>query len=222
MLAVRNFTSAATGLAVAIALFRGLMRRSAPTLGNYWVDLTRADALHPPAAVVAGRRRARLAGGAQTWDSARRQRARCKAGRRPSRRVRSPRRRPSRSWAQRRRLLNANSAHPFENPTPLSNWLQMFALLLAPFALTFTFGRRRVTSGRAGPSSGPWPPSCAVRRSRGHARGAGGQPAHPGAVEQIGLATWRARRSRFGAGAAGPLRNAYDGHQHGRRERHAR
>ena len=41
VLAVRNFTSAATGLAIAIALFRGLTRRSAKTLGNYWVDLTR-------------------------------------------------------------------------------------------------------------------------------------------------------------------------------------
>ena len=41
MLAVRNFTSAATGLAVAIALIRGLTRRSTKTLGNYWVDLTR-------------------------------------------------------------------------------------------------------------------------------------------------------------------------------------
>ncbi|HEY5629510.1 MAG TPA: potassium-transporting ATPase subunit KdpA, partial [Candidatus Limnocylindrales bacterium] len=41
MLAVRNFTSAATGLAIAIALFRGLTRRSARTIGNYWVDLTR-------------------------------------------------------------------------------------------------------------------------------------------------------------------------------------
>ena len=41
VLAVRNFTSAATGLAVAIALIRGLTRRSAKTLGNYWVDLTR-------------------------------------------------------------------------------------------------------------------------------------------------------------------------------------
>ena len=41
VLAVRNFTSAATGLAIAIALFRGLTRRSTKTLGNYWVDLTR-------------------------------------------------------------------------------------------------------------------------------------------------------------------------------------
>ncbi len=41
MLAVRNFTSAATGLAIAIALFRGLTRRSSETIGNYWVDLTR-------------------------------------------------------------------------------------------------------------------------------------------------------------------------------------
>ena len=41
VLAVRNFTSAATGLAIAIALFRGLTRRSSTTIGNYWVDLTR-------------------------------------------------------------------------------------------------------------------------------------------------------------------------------------
>ena len=41
VLAVRNFTSAATGLAIAIALFRGLTRRSSATIGNYWVDLTR-------------------------------------------------------------------------------------------------------------------------------------------------------------------------------------
>ena len=49
MLAVRNFTSAATGLAVAIALVRGLTRRTSTTIGNYWVDLTRGDPLHPAA-----------------------------------------------------------------------------------------------------------------------------------------------------------------------------
>ena len=57
VLAVRNFTSAATGLAIAIALFRGLTRRSSKTIGNYWVDLTRGDPL--PAAADLDRRRAR-------------------------------------------------------------------------------------------------------------------------------------------------------------------
>ena len=38
-------------------------------------------------------------------------------------------------------FLNANSAHPFESPTPLTNWLEMFAILMLPFALTYAFGR---------------------------------------------------------------------------------
>ena len=49
ILAVRNFTSAATGMAIAIALIRGLVRRSSKTIGNYWVDLTRGDPLRPAA-----------------------------------------------------------------------------------------------------------------------------------------------------------------------------
>ena len=62
MLAVRNFTSAATGLAIAIALFRGLTRRSASTIGNYWVDLTRGDPLPAAADLDHRRPRARVAG----------------------------------------------------------------------------------------------------------------------------------------------------------------
>ena len=51
-LTVQNFVSAASGMAVLVALIRGLARRSAQTIGNFWVDLTRSDALYPAAAIV--------------------------------------------------------------------------------------------------------------------------------------------------------------------------
>ena len=69
VLAVRNFTSAATGLAVAIALFRGLTRRSAPTLGNYWVDLTRAVLYILLPLSLVGALVLVWQGVPQTWDS---------------------------------------------------------------------------------------------------------------------------------------------------------
>ena len=141
MLAVRNFTSAATGLAVAIALVRGLVRRSAGTIGNYWVDLTRGVLyiLLPLAVVFAlvlvwqgvpqtldgATTVTTLQGGQQTIALG-----------------------PMASQESIKQLgnngggfLNANSAHPFENPTPLTNLLAMIAMLAIPFALTYTFGR---------------------------------------------------------------------------------
>ena len=141
LLAVRNFTSAATGLAVAIALVRGLVRRNAKTLGNYWVDLTRGvlyillpisivgaivlvwqgvpQTLAGPASVTT------LQGASQTIALG------------PL---------ASQEWIKELGnngggFLNANSAHPFENPTGLTNFLEMLAILAAPFALTWTFGR---------------------------------------------------------------------------------
>jgi len=50
-------------------------------------------------------------------------------------------------------FFNANSAHPYENPTPLANFMQMLAIFLIPAALVFTFGRRSATCARAGPCS---------------------------------------------------------------------
>ncbi len=140
-LAVRNFTSAAMGLAVAIALVRGLTRRGIRTIGNFWVDVTRTTLyiLVPiafvaaivlvsqgvvqsfnPAALVHT-----LQGGTQTIPVG-----------------------PVASQEAIKELgnngggfFNANSAHPFENPNGLTNWIEMFLILLIPFALTNTFGR---------------------------------------------------------------------------------
>ena len=90
VLAVRNFTSAATGLAIAIALFRGLTRRSSATIGNYWVDLTRGDPVHPAADLDRRRPRARLAGRPADVGRPTRPSRRSRAPSRPSPSGRSP------------------------------------------------------------------------------------------------------------------------------------
>ena len=130
MLAVRNFTSAATGLAVAIALIRGLTRRSSKTLGNYWVDLTRGVLYILLPISVVGALVLVWQGVPQTWDPAHTvttlQGAQQTIALGPI---------ASQEWIKELGnngggFLNANSAHPFESPTPLTNWLEMFAILL--------------------------------------------------------------------------------------------
>ncbi len=140
-LTVQNFVSAAVGIAVAIAVIRGLVRRKSPTIGNFWVDLTRSvtRVLLPLAVVFAftfvglgmvqslrGPANATTVGGA----------------------VQTIYRGPVASQEAIKELgtngggpMNANSAHPYENPSGLTNLLEMWALLMIPFALTFTFGR---------------------------------------------------------------------------------
>ncbi len=141
LLAVRNFTSAATGLVVAIALVRGLTRRSASTIGNYWVDMTRAVLyiLLPIAFVFA------LVlvwqGMPQTFDAP--ATVTTVEGAQQTLALG-----PIASQEIIKELgnngggfLNANSAHPFENPTPLTNFLTMAAMFAIPFSLTYVFGR---------------------------------------------------------------------------------
>ncbi len=140
-LTVHNFTSAAAGLAIAIALVRGFARQSVKTIGNFWVDMTRATLyvllpisiiaalvlcsqgviqnLHPYTVVTT------LEGAKQTIAQG-----------------------PVASQEAIKMLgtngggfFNANSAHPFENPTPFSNMFQMFLIFLIPGALTYTFGK---------------------------------------------------------------------------------
>src|ERR1039457_6772194 len=140
-LAVHNFTSAAVGIATAMAVVRGFSRRSANSIGNFWVDLTRATLyvliplsivgalllvwqgsiqnLHPYDKI------ATLEGGAQTIAQG-----------------------PVASQEAIKMLgtngcgiFNANSAHPFENPTPLSNLMQMLSIFAIPAGLTYTLGR---------------------------------------------------------------------------------
>ncbi len=140
-LTVQNFLSAATGIAVLVALIRGLARNSAQTIGNFWVDMTRSTLyLLLPLAVVlalvlasqgvlqnlsAYKVVTTLEHATQTLPMG-----------------------PIASQEAIKELgtngggfLNANSAHPFENPNALTNFLEMFALFVIPAALTYTFGR---------------------------------------------------------------------------------
>lgn len=140
-LTVQNFVSAATGLAVAVALIRGLARRTVQTIGNFWLDLTRSvlwillpisvvgalflvsqgviQNLSPYLTVQT------LEGGRQTIALG-----------------------PVASQEIIKMLgtngggfFDANSAHPLENPTPLTNLVEMLAILVIPAGLTVTFGR---------------------------------------------------------------------------------
>jgi K+-transporting ATPase ATPase A chain len=140
-LTVQNFVSAAVGIAVAVALVRGLTRRRAATVGNFWVDLTRVTTrvLLPFAAVLALVLASQgvvqtLSGTAEatTVEGA----------------TQSIYRAPIASQEAIKELgtngggiANANSAHPFENPTAVTSLLENWALLAIPFALAYAFGR---------------------------------------------------------------------------------
>ncbi len=140
-LAWQHFASAAAGMAIAVALIRGLTRKTTQELGNFWVDLTRSMlwVLLPLSIVLAlllisqgviqnfapYHTAVTLAGARQTLPMG-----------------------PVASMEAIKELgtngggfLNANSAHPFENPTPFSNFLEMLAIFLIPAVLTYTFGR---------------------------------------------------------------------------------
>ncbi len=140
-LAVQNFLSATTGIALAIAITRGFARSSSATLGNFWVDLTRAtlyvllplSILLALAFVLLGVPQT-LAGSVEvtTLESAKQTIA---LG-------------PVASQEAIKQLgtngggfFNANAAHPFENPNAWSNVLSIWAMLIVPTALTLTFGR---------------------------------------------------------------------------------
>jgi K+-transporting ATPase ATPase A chain len=140
-LAVQNFASAAVGVAVAVALVRGFTRKGTDQLGNFWVDLVRivVRILLPIAAVaaivfVAGGMVQNLSSGSDI---------RTLAG--------ATQHIPGGPVASQEAIkelgtngggfFNANSAHPFENPTSWTNGLEIFLLLLISFSLPRTFGR---------------------------------------------------------------------------------
>ena len=140
-LTVQNFVSAAVGISVAIALVRGLLRRRSETIGNFWVDLVRTTTrvLLPLSLVLALVLASQ--GVIQSLDGP--ADARTLEGA-----TQSIFRGPVASQEAIKELgtngggiVNANSAHPFENPTAFTNLLEILALLLIPFALTYAFGR---------------------------------------------------------------------------------
>jgi K+-transporting ATPase ATPase A chain len=149
-LTVQNFVSAATGMAVLVAFIRSLARQTAQTIGNLWVDLTRTTLyiLLPLAIVLAVVLVSQ--GVVQTFSPYKTvtllQPTADAEGKTVTEQVLAVG--PAASQIAIKQLgtngggfFNANSAHPFENPTPLTNFLEMLAILLIPAALTYTFGR---------------------------------------------------------------------------------
>ncbi|MEW6225678.1 MAG: potassium-transporting ATPase subunit KdpA [Chloroflexota bacterium] len=203
MLAVRNFTSAATGLAIAIALFRGLTRRSAKTLGNYWVDLTRGVLyLLLPVSIV-GALVLVWQGVPQTWDP-----SQVVATLQGGQQTIALGPVASQEWIKELGnngggFFNANSAHPFENPTAITNWLEMLAILAFPFSLTYAFGRY------AGNQRQGWTIFAAMAIvlvvgavGAMHVESLG-NPLFPAGVDQVGAGSMEGKEVRFGAAAGG-------------------
>lgn len=197
-LAVQNFTSAAVGMAVAVALIRGFSRSRTDRVGNFWVDLTRGCLrILLPLAVLgavafiatgviqnfsAGTDATTLAGVHQSITGG-----------------------PVASQEAIKQLgtngggfYNANSSHPFENPNPFSNSLQIFFLLLIPVALTRTFGLM-VNDKRQG---------YAILATMGTLWGlilAGVwslEAAHPGTALKLAGAAMEGKETRFGVAAS--------------------
>ncbi|MCM9076510.1 potassium-transporting ATPase subunit KdpA [Streptomyces spororaveus] len=140
-LAVQNFVSAAVGMAVAVALVRGFARSRTGELGNFWADLVRGTVrILLPISVVGAlvlvacgaiqnfagiHEVGQFLGGTQQWNG----------GAVASQEV------IKELGTNGGGYFNANSAHPFENPTPFSNLFEVFLILVIPFAMTRTFGR---------------------------------------------------------------------------------
>jgi potassium-transporting ATPase potassium-binding subunit len=153
-LTVQNFLSAATGIAVVTALIRGFKRHSAQTIGNFWVDLTRTTlyVLAPLAVVFA---LVFVSQGAiqnfnayvdvptlqtTTYESPEKQTVKVDKQTLPMGPVASQEA-IKMLGTNGGGFFNSNSAHPYENPTPLSNFAQMLAMLIIPAALCVVFGR---------------------------------------------------------------------------------
>ena len=148
-LTVQNFVSAATGMAVLIALIRGLKRKTATTIGSFWVDLVRSTlyVLLPLSLILAVALSSQ--GVVQTFlpykTVALVQPVTNSDGKLVTEQTLPLG--PAASQVAIKQLgtngggfFGVNSAHPFENPTPLTNFLEMLAILLIPAALCYTFG----------------------------------------------------------------------------------
>lgn len=140
-LTVQNFVSAAAGMAVAIALIRGFARQQTHAIGNFWVDLTRATVyILLPISLLAALFLCSQ-GVVQNWKAYIEVRT-VEGGKQVIAQG------PVASQEAIKELgtngggfFNANSAHPYENPTPLTNLVEMFLIFVIPAGLTYTFGQ---------------------------------------------------------------------------------
>jgi K+-transporting ATPase ATPase A chain len=141
-LTFQQFVSPAIGIAVAIAMVRGFSRRNSPTIGNFWVDMTRAVLyIFIPIAfvfgiVIVGQGAVQtLAGTVSIHDALNGVSQTIPRG--PIGFMQSIMQLGNNGGG----FLNANQATPFEDPTGLTHWLDIYLLLAVPFALTYTFGK---------------------------------------------------------------------------------
>ena len=158
-LCVQNFTSAATGLAVLVGLAYGLSRRSASTIGNFWVLLVRSVMILLPlsiiiALILVSQGTVQTLGGPVTVPLL--DPVKDASGALVT--TQTIPLGPAASQIAIKQLgvngggfFNTNSAHPFENPTPFANFIEIIAILLIPAALCYSFGRL-VGAGRKGVS----------------------------------------------------------------------
>jgi len=157
-LAYHNFTSAAVGIALAIAFIRGIARREKQTIGNFWVDMTRATlwVLVPACVLYAV---VLIAQGVpqnlRPYDTAKLVESQTiqstDASGKPTTKVTTEQTIAQGPVASQEAIkmlgtngggfFNVNSAHPFENPTPFSNFLQMISIFAIPAGLTYTLGK---------------------------------------------------------------------------------
>ncbi|MGA2587938.1 MAG: potassium-transporting ATPase subunit KdpA [Candidatus Aminicenantales bacterium] len=150
-LVFHNFISAAVGIAAAAALVRGIARHSAKTLGNFWADLVRINLyLLLPICLVFSLFLVSqgVVQNFKPYDKARSVETSAAQSGDPGAARQTIAQGPAASQVAIKMLgtngggfFNANAAHPYENPTPLSNFLQMLSIFLVPSGLTFYFGR---------------------------------------------------------------------------------
>jgi|tagenome__1003787_1003787.scaffolds.fasta_scaffold20938219_1 K+-transporting ATPase ATPase A chain len=140
-LVVQNFASAAVGMAVAVALVRGFVRSESNGIGNFWADLVRGTlyVLVPLALVVGVVLLAR--GVVQTFDGPAHVKTLSGAEQTIARGPFAGQEAIKELGTNGGGSYNANSSHPYENPTPFTNLLEIWSLLLIPFAMPFLFGR---------------------------------------------------------------------------------
>ena len=140
-LTVQNFVSAAVGLSIAMALVRGFARQTSETIGNFWVDVTRGTLYVLLPLCIVGALLLCSQGVIQnlqpytdvtTLEGAKQAIAQGPVASQEAIKM---------IGTNGGGFFNANSAHPFENPTPLSNLFQMIFIFLIPAALTYTFGK---------------------------------------------------------------------------------
>ena len=197
-LTVQNFLSAATGLALAVALVRGFARSKAGTVGNFWVDMTRSTlyvllplslvtaillvALGMPQTMLASVDATTLEGAKQTIALG-----------------------PVASQIAIKQLgtngggfFNVNAAHPFENPTALANVVQVWQMLVISVAVVFAFGRLIGDNRQARALVWVMGVLLVAGIAITYAAEAAGTPMLHAAASTRPTATWKARRFASG------------------------